>query len=130
MLEAMDYEMGRLLDALPKDVRENMTVIFVGDNGTPPQAAQEPFQRRRAKGTVFEGGIHVPMVVAGAGVTRKGEREPALINTVDLFATVADLAGADGERINDAVSFKSLLSGTQGPRREFAYAEFFGSARF
>jgi arylsulfatase A-like enzyme len=130
MLEALDHEMGRLLSSLPPDVRENTTVIFIGDNGTPGRVAQPPYRRRRAKGTLYEGGIHVPMVVAGAGVTRQGEREAALVNTTDLFATIAAMGGAEVDRVGDSESFARLLTDRGAPKRSFAYAEHFNSQPF
>ena len=41
-LEALDTEIGRLLDSIPPSVRDNTVVIFIGDNGTPI----EPFNLR------------------------------------------------------------------------------------
>jgi arylsulfatase A-like enzyme len=124
MMEAMDSELGRFLASLRADERENTIVIFVGDNGTPSEVVQSPYDDYRAKSTIFEGGIHVPMIVAGAGVTRRGEREAALINTTDLFATIADVAGTGITRSGDSISFRYLLNGTSGSQREFVYAEF------
>jgi arylsulfatase A-like enzyme len=123
MLEALDSELGRLLLSLSPDQRENTIVIFVGDNGTPDEGVQSPYIKRRAKSTLFEGGIHVPLIVAGAGVTRQGKRETALINTTDLFATIADLAGTGVKKSGDSISFKHLLVDKPGPKRSFIYAE-------
>ena len=124
MMEALDSELGRLLSSLPSEQRENTIVIFVGDNGTPGDVAQRPYNRYQAKSTIFEGGIHVPMIVAGAGVIRKGVREAALINTTDLFATIADLAGTGVTQLGDSISFKHLLVNKPGPLRRFLYADF------
>lgn len=127
-LEAMDTEIGRLLAAMEPQVREDTVVIFVGDNGTPAQTIQSPFERQRAKASLFEGGTHVPLIVAGAGVTRRGEREEALVNSTDLFATIAELAGAGGQTgAEDSISFAPLLSDEQGDTaRAYAYTEHFG----
>jgi arylsulfatase A-like enzyme len=119
-LEALDTEMGRLLRNVDT---ENTIVIFIGDNGTPARAVQEPVDRMRAKGSIYEGGIHVPMIVAGKGVTRHGEREDALINTTDLFATIVDLTGAGTDLIHDSASFRSTLTSAGTGRRTFAYSE-------
>jgi arylsulfatase A-like enzyme len=129
MLEALDSELGRLLSSLSPDQRENTIIIFVGDNGTPDQGVQPPYIRRRAKSTLFEGGIHVPMIVAGVGVTRSGQRETALINTTDLFATIADLAGTGVKQSGDSISFKHLLVDEPGPKRSFLYAELHNTLR-
>ena len=84
---------------------------------------QLPYNWGHAKSTLFEGGIHVPLIVAGAGVTRQGLRETALINTTDLFATIADLAGTGVKHSGDSISFKHLLVDEPRPMRSFIYAE-------
>src|SRR6185369_15033160 len=48
MAEAMDTEFGRLLKTID---RSNTVIIFVGDNGTPPEVVQPPFVAARAKGS-------------------------------------------------------------------------------
>jgi arylsulfatase A-like enzyme len=123
-LEALDHEMGRLIASLDPEERDNTIVIFIGDNGTPGEVAQTPYARGRAKGTLYPGGIGVPMVVSGARVTRGGERESALVNTTDLFATIADLAGADADAAEDGKSFAPLLSGEDFEGRQFVYADY------
>lgn len=122
MIEAMDTEMGRLLESLPADVRENTVVIFIGDNGTPNQVAQE-YRSNRVKGTLYQGGINVPMIVSGKGVTRSNETEDALLNTTDLFATIAEIAGSADSEIHDSRSFKSLLSSTGSMEREYVFSQ-------
>ena len=123
-LEALDHELGRLLDSLPPAVRAETIVMFLGDNGTPPRVAQLPYGPNNAKGTLFPGGITVPLVVSGAGVTRRGQREAAPVNTTDLYATIADLAGIPRVAAEDSFSFKSLLRSPADPPRNWAYAEY------
>ena len=55
-IEAMDYQIGRLLDSITTQERDNTTIIFIGDNGTPRRVAQSPYPSDRVKG-------------AGVGVT-------------------------------------------------------------
>jgi arylsulfatase B len=105
MAQAMDHELGRLLESLPKSVRENTVVMFMGDNGTPGRVTQAPYTRDRVKGTVYQGGVQVPLVVAGPGVTRTGAREDALVSSTDVFATVLALALAKPAPRADSVSF-------------------------
>ena len=129
-LEALDAEMGRLLDSIPASVLANTIVFFIGNNGTPNRTIQAPFQRRRAKASLYEGGIHVPMIVAGRDVTRRGQREEALVNSTDLFATIANLAGIEGGSVpwpQDSISFAPLLTSGGDSPRTFAYSELFGS---
>ena len=122
-LEAMDTEMGRLLAAIPEEERSNTIVIFIGDNGTPNQVAQSPYGRQKAKGTLYQGGINVPMVVSGKGVTRAGTTETALVNSTDLFATIANLTGIENTIINDSQSFVAMFSQANQEGRDVIYTE-------
>lgn len=121
-LEAMDTEVGRLLNSMSTKERENTLIIFIGDNGTPTQVIQD-YPTRRAKNSIYEGGIRVPMVISGKGVDRKGAEEAALINSTDLFSTIASVAGVEVNELHDSKNFKSLLTSPQDNIRNYAFAE-------
>jgi arylsulfatase A-like enzyme len=124
-IEAMDSEIGRLLAALPAEVRANALVLFLGDNGTPaPVVDRSVFAGNHSKNSLYEGGIRVPMVAAGAGVTRRNSREAALINTTDVFVTVANVAGSATTSVYDSYSFAPLLRESGAGSRPFNYSEF------
>jgi len=122
-IEAMDTEIGRLLDSLDEETRANTIVIFVGDNGTPGQVAQFPYARLKAKGSLYQGGVNVPLFISGPGITRINERETALVNTTDLFSTIAELAGVNVSEVHDSISFASLHSEGREHDRFFQYSE-------
>ncbi|WP_299682261.1 sulfatase-like hydrolase/transferase [uncultured Tenacibaculum sp.] len=123
MIEAMDSEIGRLLNSMSEEERNNTVVIFMGDNGTPNQVAQE-YRNRRVKGTVYQGGVNVPMIIYGKDVNRFSEAESALVNTTDLFATIANIAGVNVSTINDSRSFWSIASNSSNVMlRDYAYTE-------
>jgi arylsulfatase A-like enzyme len=105
-IQSLDTELGRLLKEVDLD---NTVVIFVGDNGTPPPVKDTGSGLRDAKGSVYEGGIRVPLVVAGAGVTRRG-REESLVVTTDLYASILELTGVSVSHVNNSYSFKPVLS--------------------
>jgi arylsulfatase A-like enzyme len=94
MVEALDTELGRLLDGLGDDAAHTL-VIFVTDNGTPTKAALPVLPVDHSKGSMFEGGIRVPLIVRGPGVLFPGSVCDALVDVTDVFATVADVAGID-----------------------------------
>ena len=106
MIQSLDTEIGRLLEEVDL---ETTTVIFIGDNGTPANVKDTGTGVRGSKGSVYEGGVHVPLIVAGAGVTRRG-REDALVVSSDLFATILSLTGVSVSQVNDSYSFKPLLA--------------------
>ena len=121
-IEAMDHEIGRLLESFSADTRANTVIIYMGDNGSPRRVYQGS-PRQRGKGSVYQGGVAVPMIISGRGVTRIGEREDALVSSVDLFATIANLAGAGTTEFNDSLSFAGLLSTAGSGPRSHAYTE-------
>ncbi|GJM22772.1 MAG: hypothetical protein DHS20C15_26870 [Planctomycetota bacterium] len=124
LTEAMDTEIGRLLAELDPAVRANTYVIFLGDNGTLDAATTAPFLQNHAKGTVFNGGVHVPLIVTGPGVPA-GDECAALVNSTDLFATVLELAG-ELSQAEDSISLLPYLQDPSTPSlRPWIYAERF-----
>ncbi len=123
MVVAMDTKIGDVLAAIDLD---RTTVFFVTDNGTPVAAPQQ--DPSKLKGTLFEGGINVPLIVSGWGIENPGRESSALISTVDLFATIADLTGAriPATSTLDSVSFFPCLRRpkVKGTRR-FLFSENF-----
>ena len=95
MVEAMDTEIGRLLDGLGPARRETTHVFFVGDNGTPPEVVLPPITPDHAKLSPYEGGVNVPFIVAGPAVSGGGREVGTLVGMTDLFATIAELCGID-----------------------------------
>ena len=121
--EALDTEMGRLLASMDPEVRANTTLIFVGDNGTDPAVIGPPFTSEHAKFSVFEGGIRVPLVVAGAGMTRRGEHEDGLVAGVDIPATIATLVGGQDARFHDGQTFEMALTDESFGGRDHLYMD-------
>ncbi len=119
MMEVLDGQLGRLLGALDMDT----LVVFLGDNGTDGDAVEPPYDPARAKGTLYQAGIRVPLIVSGAGVAA-GECE-ALVTATDVFATVVELAGGSPVA-EDSVSLVPYLTDPRRPSlRAHAYAEWF-----
>ncbi len=122
-IEAMDTEIGRLLDALPANERDNTLVIFIGDNGTPRGATDPLADIRGSKGSLYEGGVRVPFIASGAGVTRTGEREDAIISHTDMFSSLASFAGANLTTHQDGQNFSNLFSDDNAVHRDHIYSE-------
>ena len=115
MLEALDTEISRLLAAV--DLSKS-NVILIGDNGTPGQVVQAPFGNGNAKGDLYQGGVHVPLVVTGPDVTvPAGSTSDTMVHCIDLFSTILELAGIDSEAATasvDVIDSKSILPILQG----------------
>jgi arylsulfatase A-like enzyme len=120
-IEAMDFQIGKLLNSIPSDVRDNTLIIFIGDNGTVNQVAQSPYLSSRVKSTLYQGGINVPLFISGHGVEKTGT-ENNLIDVTDLFSTIAEVAGVKSSAIHDSQSFKSLFT-SSATIRNYQYSE-------
>lgn len=125
MLEALDHELGRLL-AAARALDPDVYVLVIGDNGTDGGSSIGEvggcFDPERAKGTLYQAGIRVPLIVAGPGVAH-GECT-ALVSAVDLFATIGDLAEVAHDA-DDSVSLLPYLAGLDHPRRSPVLSETF-----
>ncbi len=123
MVESMDYEIGRLLENIPQDELDNTIIIFMGDNGTSGEVIQSPYVSNRSKGSIYQGGIAVPLIVSGKGVSRIGVRDTNLINSTDLFTTIAQIAGINVNEYENSKSFYPLLTQATSNNRTFNYSE-------
>ncbi|MBK8975105.1 MAG: sulfatase-like hydrolase/transferase [Planctomycetes bacterium] len=129
IIQALDTELGRLFTGLGSEL-QNTDILFLGDNGSVQNTAEPPFDGSRAKGTPYEGGLNVPLLVAGPSVTAGGREVTALACAVDVFATVAELTGADAAMPSwvdvDGVSLVPYLRNpAQASLRRYAFAEEF-----
>ena len=112
---------GRRLQEL--HLADNTIVVFTSDNGgvvhagKPPNTSNLPL--RNGKGTAYEGGLRVPLIVKAPGVTRPGMLRDVPVMTVDFFPTLLELVGDDKSARRagvDGVSFVPVLRGeTQTP---------------
>ncbi len=132
MLQALDTEIGRLFDSLQVINKLDSTdIIFIGDNGNSIRTAQIT-DTSRAKGTIYQYGIHVPFIISGPSVINPGRISDALVNTADLFATVLELFGYSGWQSqipsNKPVDSKSILpiiKNQNNQIRPWAFTEIF-----
>ena len=93
LMEAMDHEIGRLLDTLQVQGKLDSTdFIFMGDNGNTIRTAQI-VNTARAKGTIYQYGVRIPFLISGPSVNNPGRMSEALVNTADLFATILEMFG-------------------------------------
>jgi len=116
MIVSADTAVGELL----RDIDLTTTyVVLVADNGTPESVAPDPL---KAKQTTFEHGVHVPMIIAGPGVTPGHCTTP--VSIVDVFETLRELCGLDRSLpVRDSVSLVPCLHDASFRPRRYAYAQ-------
>jgi arylsulfatase A len=84
-----DQSLGQILDAVARlGLGTNTYIIYTTDHGTPGR--NSPLTG--GKGTVWEGGLRVPFIVAGPGV-KAGACSHVRVSATDLLPTFAELAG-------------------------------------
>lgn len=109
MCEALDTEVGRVLATVNLATTH---VIFVGDNGTPSNVIQTPYNAAHSKETIYEGGTRVPLIIAGPSVVSPNRNSDVPVHVVDLYSTILELAGIDVAATQPAtnpVDSRSLL---------------------
>ena len=123
-IQAADTELGRLLDVVNLD---EATIVLVSDNGTHTDVIEPPFDPQHSKYTVYQGGVWVPLIIAGRSVAAGGREVAALVHVTDLFATIADLMGAPQTTGADSVSLVPYLQNPRTPPLRLTnFCEVFG----
>lgn len=99
----LDAWIGRFLDALDETGEaKNTMVVYFGDHG-----AQFP----RGKGTVYEGGLRIPLIVRWPGRAERGLVREELVSTLDLVPTLIHATGIDSPPGLTGRALQPLLEG-------------------
>ena len=134
MLETLDEVVGRLVAALEKaGILDNTVIIFTSDNGPYFVANQEHMPEefhkvpvssaqplRAGKGTIYEGGTRVPLLVVWPGKVPPGSVSEALFQSTDFYPTLADMLGwkLPANVLFDGVSQRSAFEERPDARQE------------
>jgi hypothetical protein len=106
MIEAIDIELSRLLvsigaatlnddQSLSLNPNSNTMIVILGDNGTLGYSVKLPFDTSRAKGTAYQTGVWVPLIVAGPLVSEPNREVGDMVNIADLYELFAEIAGIE-----------------------------------
>lgn len=110
-----DGDFGKVLEELSKrGLADNTLVVMMGDNGA---------SQFRGKGTLYETGVHVPLLARWPGVVKPGSSSAELISGEDLAPTFLQAAGVAVPGEISGISFLKLLKGDPSPRRKYVFAE-------
>lgn len=119
MVQKMDESIGAILGELDRlGLADNTLVVFSSDNGGICEISkQTPY--RAGKGSYFEGGIRVPLVMRWPGKIPAGSICETAVTGVDFFPTFLDAAGipAPTGKVLDGDSLLPLMTG-KGSIRE------------
>lgn len=118
MTEDLDKGLGIILDKISQlGIQDNTYVIYMSDNGSVPNipgakkyTKSYNYPLKRGKWDALEGGLRVPLVIAGPGI-EFGNESQVPVSGSDILPTIKDLAGKSNFKLNeiDGGSFKSIL---------------------
>ena len=124
IITELDYNIGRILDALDKaGLRNDTMVILTGDNGTDPEAfgggSNGPW---RGGFTGYEGGLRTPGMLRWPGMVKAGRVSNEIFASLDWMPTIANIIGETGripeDRPIDGIDQTSFLLGGEQSERE------------
>ena len=143
MIEEMDKGINRILEKLEQEGLANNTIVMMSsDNGpafgsrpdqvepgTPLKCDRHNCGFNGSKGSVYEGGIRVPMIVRWPDGFESGREVKELIHFTDWLPTLLNICNIDhpGERPLDGHNVLSILQGetpSEAPRRFWQLSQF------
>lgn len=113
-IQRLDYYIGLLLAELEKRGKlDNTLIVFMGDNGG---------ALIRGKGTLYDCGLHVPLLVRWPGKIKPGKSADILVSGEDIAPTLIEAAGLGPVEEMTGKSFLQTLTGHEQAIREYVYA--------
>jgi arylsulfatase A-like enzyme len=123
MIQSVDESVGRIMRKLDElRISDRTVIIFTSDNGgLIPVTSNAPL--RAGKGTLYEGGIRVPMIARWPQAVNAKSTCDVPVASVDFHGSILEIAGVEdvpGDVV-DGVSIVPLLKQTAGLKREAIY---------
>lgn len=125
MLATMDAGVGQVLRTLEElGLDDNTLILFTSDNGgnmylwVDGAMPTSNYPLRQGKGSLYEGGTRVPMMVSWPGVVQARSSSAELVSSVDIFETLMEVTStvSVAPRPVDGVSFVPALLGNESER--------------
>lgn len=116
----IDAQVGRLLDELDRlDLAKNTIVVLWGDHGW-----KLGEHGGWCKQTNYEIDTRAPLMIRAPGAKANGQQSRALVEFVDIYPTICDLAGLPILESLDGTSLKPLLSDSTATAKDAAFSQF------
>ena len=113
-IQRLDDSIGKTLKLIKdRGLEDNTIVVFMGDNGA---------ALLRSKGTLYEGGLKVPLLIRWPGHVKGGSVCDVLISGEDIAPTFLELAGISPPEKMTGISFVNVLEGKPFKGREHVFA--------
>ena len=116
----MDAQMGKVLDELDRlDVRKNTIIILWGDHGW-KLGEHDAW----CKHSNCENDTNAPLIISVPGMKNAGGQTDALVEFVDIYPTLSELAGLPLPKHLEGTSFKPLLEDPKRPWKTAAFSQY------
>jgi iduronate 2-sulfatase len=116
----MDAQVGKVLDELDRlDLRRNTIVILWGDHGW-KLGEHDAW----CKHSNCENDTNAPLIISVPGMKNAGGRTDALVEFVDIYPTLAELASLPLPKHLEGASFKPLLDDPTRPWKSAAFSQY------
>lgn len=123
MLVDLDRAVGRVLAKLEEcALDDNTIVVFLSDNGGPTkELTSSNGLLREGKGSMYEGGLRVPMLVKWPGVAEPHTVCDEVVSSLDLLPTLCEAAGAEVPSDLDGVDMRPIFEGQENTMGRILY---------
>jgi len=136
MISRLDKDVGRIMALIRElGLDEKTLVMFSSDNGTTHLRQEVDYEffesvgpLRGLKGSLYEGGIRVPMIARWPGKIKPSAVTEHVSAFWDVLPTIAELTGSEPPQATDGISFAATLLGRPERQKlhEHLYWEFTG----
>jgi arylsulfatase A len=128
LLESVDDALGRIRAKLDElNLADHTIIIFTSDNGGlilgGQNAPTSNAPLRSGKGSPYEGGVRVPLIVHWPGQLKAGSVSEVPVMSLDLYPTILEMTSLKDARGHtaDGVSLVPVLHGARSLRRDALY---------
>ncbi len=123
LVEGVDKSLGDIMKYLEeKKVADQTIILFLSDNGglstAPARGKKAHIQNlplRAGKGSVYEGGIRIPMIVKWPGIGKANQVSAQYIIAEDLFPSILSMANLSNSKISQSIDGKSFVPFVKEP---------------
>ena len=114
-INRLDENVGLVLNEIKnRGLEKNTLIIFIGDNGA---------ALLRGKGTLYDLGLHVPLIVKWPGRVSENSEEDFLVSGEDLLPTILDAAGIKPDKNVTGKSMLPVLNGEKYENHKYLFAQ-------